>query len=98
MLKQITKVVPGRRIRPPSLTLKADNILQCDCKADSLKFIAYWKDKYREASTLKQKPVLIEKQLNWWQKTWIGLGKIFMATLVAYTIYKLFKNRLNVIK
>lgn len=96
VIKQIIQAKSGKRIRPPSLTLKADNILQCDCKADSLKFIAFWKDKYRELSSVKQKPVLVEKKLTWWQETWIALGKILTAATLIIISYKLFKNRLKI--
>lgn len=95
VIKQFLTTEAGKRIRPPALTMKANDIIQCDCYADSLKLYAFWKSKQSLKTTETQKAVLIEKQLTWWQKTWIALGKILTAAASALVAYKLLKNRLK---
>jgi len=83
VLKQITSAVPGRKLRPPTLQLKG-NELSCDCYADSLKLYAFWKSKETIKKTDKQTPVLIDKPLTWWQTALIWLGGLALLLLLIW--------------
>lgn len=45
-------------------------------------------DKLSE-KTIVPPPLLIEKQLSWWQKLWLNLGKLLSASLLIYLIIKI---------
>lgn len=78
----------GKHLKPPKVNLK-DNILTVDCKAEAQKMYAKWKDTYilenRQSNT--SKPVLVERQLTWWQKFQIWCGRIFLA-IALYSVVK----------
>jgi hypothetical protein len=73
----------GNYLHPPNVNIK-DNILTVDCEAEAQKMYAKWKDTYilesRQNNT--SKPVLIERQLTWWQKFQIWCGRIFLIVVV----------------
>ncbi|WP_143394578.1 hypothetical protein [Flavobacterium branchiophilum] len=73
----------GIYLKPPKVNLK-DNILTVDCEAEAQKMYAKWKDTYilenRQSNT--SKPVLVERQLTWWQKFQIWCGRLFLVLLM----------------
>jgi len=77
VLREVVKMVSGRKLRVPMLTLKNDTI-GCNCLSDSLKLYAFWKSKQVTTTTKKQTPILIDKPLTRWQTTQIWLGRIFI--------------------
>lgn len=89
VLKKDTKpiVKSGNFLQPPKVSLQ-DNILTIDCKAEAQKLFAQWKDVYTNAvlQTITEHPYMVEKQLSWWQKTEIILGRIFLGILTLFAI------------
>ncbi|HFG0564487.1 hypothetical protein [Flavobacterium psychrophilum] len=78
----------GNYLQPPKVNLK-DNILTVDCEAEAQKMYAKWKDTYilesRQSNT--SKPVLVERQLTWWQKFQIWCGRIFLV-ITLFSVVK----------
>jgi len=85
----------GNYLQPPKVNLK-DNILTVDCEAEAQKMYAKWKDTYilenKQSNTAK--PVLVERQLTWWQKFLMWCGRIFLIVVlisVGKFFFKLYK-------
>lgn len=84
---------PGKFLEPPKVNLKG-NVLSVDCHAKAQKLFIQWKEKYIQENTVSETtitlpPKLIEKKLSWWQKLWIGLGKIAGLALIIWLASKI---------
>lgn len=93
VIKQIQQATPGRKMAPPKLTLK-DGVIDCECETQLEQLRAFYKNKIVELNREKQKPLLIEKELTWWQTTQIWTGRIALLLLFIWlltTIYNPFK-------
>ena len=66
--------------------------ISCQYLANQLKVTLKEKqileEKLRE-KTIVPPPLLVEKQLSWWQKLWLNLGKVLSASLLIYLILKI---------
>ena len=77
----------GNYLKPPNVNLK-DNILTIDCHAEAQKLFAKWKDTYiiENNQTNTTKPVLVERQLTFWQNLQIWCGRIFLLLLLTIVV------------
>lgn len=81
-------------LQTPKVDLDKDGKLKIACQY----FENLYKITLREKQILEEKlsektvippPEYIEKELSWWQKLWIVLGKIFAGLLIVYIGYKI---------
>lgn len=89
----------GKHLGSPKVNIR-DNTLQVDCYAEAQRLFHQWKEtQIMEASqtvrTIVKLPKIIEKPLNFWQKTQIWLGRIFLILLAIYGISLFIFHRLN---
>ena len=93
-IKELTAYKSGQRLRPPDLSVK-DNVLTATSYLDSLSiFLQLW-DRYTEAYHDQEKVQVVEvNRLTWWQKMWVGWGKIAAGLGAAGIGYKLIKRKL----
>jgi hypothetical protein len=72
----------GIYLKPPKVNLN-NNILTIDCQAEAQKMYAKWKDTYilESRQNTTSKPILVERQLTWWQNTQIWCGRLFLVLL-----------------
>ncbi|GIZ09987.1 hypothetical protein FUMI01_27130 [Flavobacterium sp. UMI-01] len=87
VLKQITKATPGKNLAIPKVTIK-DNQLIVDCLAEAQRLFAQWKSLEVYKTLTKQQPVYIEHELTFWERFFIGLGKIALTLgVITATIW-----------
>ncbi|WP_298307260.1 hypothetical protein [Flavobacterium sp.] len=81
------KFTKGKYLQPPKVLIKG-NELTVDCEAEAQRLFAQWKDTFTEknTSTTTEIPVLVEKDLSWWQETQIWCGRIFLGILALFFI------------
>lgn len=78
-----------------------DSVLNVGCYSVARELYLKWKEKYisehtTEKTVITLPPKLIEKQLSWWQKLWIALGKILLLIIIGYLVTKIsWKNLLG---
>jgi len=93
------KTVPtskkGDYLKPPKVNIQ-DNIITVDCTAEAQKLFAKWKETYTDAvfKTITENPYIVERELTWWQKTQIILGRIFIFIAILLGLGFAFKNRI----
>ena len=93
-IKELTDFKNGQRLRPPDLSIK-DNILTATSYLDSLSIYLTLRDRYTDAYHDKGTVQIVEvNRLTWWQKMWVGWGKIAAALGAAGIGYKLIKRKL----
>ena len=92
IIKSQTNKTAGKFLQPPKVILK-DNYITVDCEAEAQKLFAKWKDTYTSENhqSNTSKPVLVERQLTWWQKFQIWCGRIFLAVALVSVIKFLLK-------
>lgn len=88
------KITSGKNLQPPTVLLTEAGKLKIFCQylANQLKVTLKEKQILEEKlseKTFLPPPLLIEKQLNWWQKLWLNLGKVLSASLLIYLIIKI---------
>ena len=90
--KRGIKTQKGKHLKPPKVTIK-DNYLEVDCEAEAQKLYAKWKNTYilesKQSNTSKS--VLVERQLNWWQKIQIWCGRLFLGITLFCVVKFLIK-------
>lgn len=82
----------GNYLKVPKATLK-NNVLRIDCEAKAQELFLKWKEKHIKeqkevVKTITLPPKLIPKPLTWWQKLWIGLGKISAVGIIIFGLTK----------
>ena len=91
-----TEILPlprkGKFLKPPSVKLKG-NVLDVSCEAEAQKLFFSWKEKFIQEQTTKTKtivlpPVRVPRELTWWQKLWITLGKISTFSVLIWIAIK----------
>lgn len=81
----------GTHLSAPIITLK-NNQLTVDCRAEAEKLFFQWKEKYKssiKSETVREPvpyPITVEKELNWFQHTFIWLGGIFTILLIIAAV------------
>lgn len=82
----------GKYLQPPKVIIK-DNYITVDCEAEAQKLFAKWKDTYvvENHQSNTSKPVLVERQLTWWQTFQIWCGRIFLVIVLGNIIRLLIK-------
>lgn len=92
--KSETLLISGKNLQPPKVVLEDSGKLKISCQylENLLKVTLREKqiliDKLSE-KTITPPPEYIEKQLSWWQKLWLNLGKFFSAVFLIYLITKI---------
>ena len=88
------KIASGKTLQPPKVNLNDAGKLKISCQylANQLKITL--KEKQILESKLSEKtitppPEYIEKQLSWWQKLWLNLGKILSAAVLIFFLTKI---------
>lgn len=85
--KTVKKV--GKYIEAPRVSIQG-NELTVKVKAEAQKLFAEWKERHikevSERTVIKIKEV--ERSLSWWQKFWIGFGRVLFACIVVYVLLK----------
>lgn len=87
-------ITSGKNLQPPTVFLSDTGKLKISCQylANQLKITLKEKQILEEKlseKTFLPPPLLIEKQLSWWQKLWLNLGKLLSASLLIYLIIKI---------
>ncbi|WP_187477849.1 hypothetical protein [Amniculibacterium sp. G2-70] len=89
-----SKITAGKNLQPPTVLLTDVGKLKISCQylANQLKVTLREKqileDKLRE-KTVTPPPEIIEKQLGWWQKLWLNLGKILSTVVLMYILIRI---------
>jgi len=86
--------IPGKNLQPPNVDLDEDGKLKISCKYLENKLNVALREKQILQEKLSEKtitppPEIIEKQLSWWQKTWIASGKILSSILLIFILIKI---------
>ena len=79
------EVIKSKTLKP-KIKLQGNN-LTLTCEKEAEKLFKQWKHEYEETNTkiketITPEPEYIEKELSWWQKLFINLGKLSLAYLV----------------
>ena len=87
-------ITEGKYLQTPKVNLSDAGKLKISCQylANQLKITLKEKQVLEEKLTEKitvPPPLLIEKQLSWWQKLWLTLGKVFSASFLIFLILKI---------
>lgn len=82
----------GTYLKVPKVTLKK-GVLQVDCEAKAQELFLRWKEKHIKeqkevVKTITLPPELIPRPLTWWQKLWMGLGKVLAAGIIIFGLTK----------
>lgn len=82
----------GTYLEVPKVTLKK-GVLQVDCEAKAQELFLRWKEKHIKeqkgvVKIITLPPELIPRPLTWWQKLWIGLGKVLAAGIIIFGLTK----------
>ncbi len=90
---EIPKEISGEILKPPRVHLE-NNILSVSCKAKAQKLFVKWKEQHIQEQISKIKTItlpakIIEKQLSWWQKLWIAIGKISIVIISVWLLTKI---------
>ena len=88
------KITAGKNLQAPEVNLSNDGKLKITCQYfENLLKVTLKEKQVLEAKlsekTITPPPQLIEKQLSWWQKLWLTLGKLLSASLLIYLITKI---------
>lgn len=88
------KITAGKNLQPPTVNLSDAGKLKISCQYLANQLKVTLKEKQILESKLSEKTITppleyIEKQLSWWQKLWLTLGKILSAALLIYLITKI---------
>lgn len=88
------KKASGKNLAAPKVNLDDAGKLKISCQylANQLKITLKEKQILEEKlseKTITPPPLLIEKQLSWWQKLWLTLGKVLSASLLIFLILKI---------
>lgn len=94
VLKQINKATPGKNLAIPTVTIK-DNQLSVDCLAEAQRLFAQWTSVDTLKSLTEQMPIYIENELTFWERFFIGLGKISALILVIVFILWVFNKQIS---
>ncbi len=91
--KQIT-TSEGKNLNTPAVSLDEFGRLSVQCKYLQNQLKVALKDKYileqkTNEKTFVPPPQIIEKELSWWQKLWIALGKILSGVLIVYLGFRI---------
>lgn len=83
----------GNYLAPPNVDLK-DGVLNVSCESKARELFHKWKEKFIQenketTNTITLPPKLIPRPLSWWQKLWIGLGKILFLIGGVWLIKKI---------
>lgn len=89
-----TVLIKGKNLQPPKVVLEDSGKLKISCQYLENQLEITLKEKQILESKLSEKtitppPEYIEKQLSWWQKLWLNLGKFFSAVFLIYIITKI---------
>lgn len=79
---------PGKYLKTPDVSLQG-NVLEVSCEAEAQRLFFQWKEKFIQeqkttTKTVVLPPVEVPRELTWWQKLWIGLGKISALGLFVW--------------
>ncbi|GEP52375.1 hypothetical protein FNO01nite_30470 [Flavobacterium noncentrifugens] len=80
-------------LNPPKVNLK-DNQLTCDCDLKEQELHAKWKSENRQESitVVKKVPVLVPRDLSFWQELQIWAGRILFFLLILFIIGRYIKS------
>ena len=78
------QVIKSKRLKP-KIKLEGNN-LTLTCEKEAEKLFKQWKHEYEETNTKTKETITevieVEKQLSWWQKLFINLGKLALGYIV----------------
>lgn len=92
--KEPDKKDSNKGLQKPSATIDENGNLTVRCDYFENLYKVTLKEKQILTDKLNEKtivppPLLVEKQLSWWQKLWLTLGKILTASLSIFLILKI---------
>lgn len=97
VIKEITKNQSGRKIKPPSITIK-NNQLKVDCNLDEQKLYAKWKQKNStEVKTVTNTKIIEVNKLTFWQELQIYCFWAVVLTALIMFGYNRIKNYLKTV-
>lgn len=79
----------AKALQKPKVNLDENGKLTVECYKEVEQMKAQLTDKYESLLREHQKTVYVEKDLNWFQKTLMWLGGIFLAIIVVAIILKI---------
>lgn len=80
---------PAKALQKPKVNLDENGKLTVECYKEVEQMKAQLTDKYESLLREHQKTVYVEKDLNWFQKSLIWMGGIFLACIVVAIILKI---------
>jgi len=86
-----TSAINGNHLGAPKVSIE-NNKLTVDCRAEAEQLFFQWKEKYKstnKSETVREPvpyPVQVERELNWFQTTFIWLGVIFTILLIIAAV------------
>lgn len=82
----------GGALHIPSFYID-DNVLHVKNFIDSLSYRFTLKDTFTDRRTTEKETVIVEvNRLTWWQKLWVGMGRVTVAGGGLFLIFKLLKR------
>ncbi|WP_271783874.1 hypothetical protein [Aquimarina algiphila] len=92
ILKKSTKESPGKYLSVPKVVIE-NNTIKVDCEAKAQELFAKWKSKHikTEKQTTTTQYVKVPRELNFFQKSQIWLGRIFLVLLLGFAGWGLLK-------
>lgn len=92
-IRQIAALQMGHNVKP-SIEIR-DNYIYLKCEVDSLavynKWLRFYDATSDTASTIQYLPGTVTNELSWTQKLMIKLGWLFVASIVTFLIYLMYK-------
>ena len=94
-LRQILELRNGQRVNPPQVSLRGDTLVAVST-ADSMAIYLTLRDRYTDTRRESVTERVIEvNRPTWWQKLWMGLGRVFAVAVAITVIYKLLKQKVK---
>lgn len=92
-LREVIELRNGLRVRAPDLTIRGDT-LTVRSRVDSMAIYLTLRDRYTDTrrESVTERVVEVNRP-TWWQKLWMGLGRVFAGAVAITVIYKLLKQR-----
>lgn len=77
-------------LNTPDVRLQG-NELTIDCTTKAQELFAQWKEKHVQERI--EVPVMVEKELSWWQKLYLSIGMFAFWAGIGFIAFKLIKKR-----
>lgn len=93
VIKKPPVIRHSRSILPPKVSITENNVLEVDCETKAQELFAEWKSKHttKEKQTTITRHIRVPRELNFFQKSQIWLGRIFLMVLLGLAGWGLLK-------